>query len=562
MRFSNRWMLLSLCLIAVLAFPAAAQDDLFGGLGLPMGDPFKVRVEMQEGDGSTRQLQVHFTIPENHFLYADQLKITGGDGVQLTPDQIPEAKMKMDPFEGKEVGVFDKDVAFSYQVRGQLSEVPVTVAWQGCTDQICFPPTSKTFMVAAGKSLTADDAARTDALPGEAAEPEDLRPAPQNWKGLADRYEIVDVKSGIIKPEPMVEILQAARSGQAGRDPGIAGMLGEAGIVFQILLILLGGFLLNLTPCVLPLIPINLAIIGAGAQSESKARGFWLGGAYGLGMAISYGILGLVVLAGGKFGTLNSSPWFNLAIAFLFVMLALAMFDVYTIDLTRFRKSRAGTREKRKGSAALAFFMGSVAALLAGACVAPVVLAVLLLASNMYAAGNYAGLIFPFLLGIGMALPWPFAGAGIGFLPKPGKWMTWVKYAFGIFIIAMAIYYGRIGISLLQQRSSDEEARMIARAQSEELEEGGWIASLSQALRKGLDEDKPVFIDFWATWCKNCLVMDKTTFKDLDVRAELDDFVKLKFQAEDFNDPATKEVLDYFGVQALPTYVMLIPKDR
>ena len=88
-----------------------------------------------------------------------------------------------------------------------------------------------------------------------------------------------------------------------------------------LLIVLVGGIALNLTPCVLPMIPINLAIIGAGARAASRKRGFWLGAAYGSAMALVYGVLGVVViLTAGTFGTINASPWFNLAIAVLFVV--------------------------------------------------------------------------------------------------------------------------------------------------------------------------------------------------------------------------------------------------
>ena len=199
--------------------------------------------------------------------------------------------------------------------------------------------------------------------------------------------------------------------------------------------------MLNLTPCVLPIIPINLAIIGAGAQAGSRLRGFLLGGIYGLGMALAYGILGVVVvLTGSTFGALNASPWFNLAIAVLFVVLALGMFDIIQIDFSKWRKGKKGTK---KGSFIVAFFMGVVAALLAGACVAPVLISVLLYSSQLYSAGNQFGLLLPFLLGVGMALPWPFAGASLSFLPKPGGWMVKIKYGLGflscfwLFITAM-----------------------------------------------------------------------------------------------------------------------------
>jgi thiol:disulfide interchange protein len=83
--------------------------------------------------------------------------------------------------------------------------------------------------------------------------------------------------------------------------------------------------------------------------------------------------------------------------------------------------------------------MGAVAALLAGACVAPVVIQVVLFSSNLYAKGNAVALALPFLLGVGMAIPWPIAGAGIAALPKPGAWMVRVKQVFGVVIMATAL---------------------------------------------------------------------------------------------------------------------------
>src|SRR5262249_27859655 len=154
-----------------------------------------------------------------------------------------------------------------------------------------------------------------------------------------------------------------------------------------------------------------------------------------------YGVLGLVViLTAGTFGSINASPWFNLAIAIIFIVLGLAMFDVLLIDFSRY--SANVSSRASQGSVALAFSMGGVAALLAGACVAPVVIQVVLFSSNLYATGTTLALALPFCLGIGMAIPWPIAGAGIAALPKPGMWMVRVKQVFGVFILVTAAYYG------------------------------------------------------------------------------------------------------------------------
>ena len=333
-----------------------------------------------------------------------------------------------------------------------------------------------------------------------------------------------------------------------GNPPGVFAGLGTLATLG---LILLGGLALNFTPCVLPMIPINLAIIGAGAQNGSRQRGFALGAAYGAGMALAYGTLGLaVVLTGARFGTLNSSPWFNFGIAGVFVVLSLAMFDRMVIDLSRFQ--RTGTPDKNRSAFLVAPTMGLVSALLSGACVAPVVISVLLLATTRYQQGNFSGLLLPFVLGIGMALPWPFAGAGLSFLPRPGTWMTRVKYAFGVLILVFAGWYGWLGFSL----SSFHRHGIAPSAR------GDGIRELRTALDASRQTGKPVVVDFWANWCKNCTAMELTTLQDDTVRRRLKDFVFVQFEAERLNDPALKSILDEFGVLGLPTVVVVQPEIR
>ena len=117
------------------------------------------------------------------------------------------------------------------------------------------------------------------------------------------------------------------------------------------------------------MIPINIAIIGAGVNAGSKKRGFFLGLLYGLGITIAYGILGiLVILTGSQFGSLNSNPWFNLILAIIFLFLSLSMFGLFNIDFSAFQQKLFKNNSNR---IIIIFFMGAVSALLAGACVAP-----------------------------------------------------------------------------------------------------------------------------------------------------------------------------------------------
>ena len=231
------------------------------------------------------------------------------------------------------------------------------------------------------------------------------------------------------------------------------------------------------------------------------------------------------------------------------------MFDVITIDFTRFQQGAGSGAQRARGRLASAFAMGGVAALLAGACVAPVVIAVLVLSGNLYAQGAAIGLVLPFLLGVGMALPWPLAGGGLAFLPKPGVWMTWVKYGFGVFIFAFALYYGSLAYHGWGGARASQDVTAGVRRVSPDEEAGTWAEALGEAGAA----HKPVFIDFWATWCKNCEVMEATTFRDETVRRRLARYAVVKFQAERPDEAATKDVLDYFGIKGLPTYIVLEP---
>ncbi len=488
---------------------------------------------------------VRFSVPPEHYVYADRVSIRA-EAIELAPLQTPTPKLKSDPFSGEDVGVFDHDVAFTYRPSAlPPTGIALQVGYQACNASICFRPMTKTFTLGAKDTPSTPVATDTPTVEAEAG-----------WMAALDTFRVVDTHAGYLKPDPFIAFIEEARSGEA-RDDALRAAFETQGAWLVILLILVGGLALNLTPCVLPMIPINIAIIGAGAQAGSRARGFALGAAYGLGIALVYGVLGLlVILTGAKFGTLNASPWFNLTIAVIFIALSLAMFDVFIIDLSRFQ-AKAGP--KRQGGFITALLLGGVAALLAGACVAPVLISVLLLAADLYARGSGVGLLLPFLLGVGMALPWPFAGAGLSFLPKPGKWMERVRMGFGVLILLFALWYGKLGVSLLLGRSASAREAVVA-AQQDQVE-SGWLTSLDAALATAAETRQPVFIDFWASWCKNCLKMDKTTFKDPAVVAALESFVRVKVQAEDVSDPETKAMLDRFDAIGLPTYVVVLPRE-
>ncbi len=512
---------------------------------------------------------VNSNTPLDEFLIPTVLTVDPPAGISLEGVAFPEAILLEQAGAEQPLAVFEEEFLIGAALTLDAAlppgsyAVPGTLRYQACNDRMCFTPTTVPIQfdltVASATQtlstvrpdlfggLTLVDPAAGDPVPV----PAPSAPALDDLSVLSalEEFEVLGSTGGYLDTEAFLGFMGAAESGE-----GEQGWFEGRGPLAILALILVGGLALNLTPCVLPMIPINLAIIGAGTRAGSRMRGFALGGTYGLAMALVYGILGLVViLTAGTFGTINSSPWFNFAIAALFVVLGLAMFDVFAIDFSRLQ-SKLTMGGGEGGSFLVAFGMGAVAALLAGACVAPVVIQVIVFSSNLYSTGTTIALALPFFLGIGMAVPWPIAGAGLSFMPKPGPWMVYVKYAFGVFILLTAGYYGILSYGLFAQRWVDP-AEVTDSVQ--ELLDEGWYASLGQGLEAAQAEDKLVLVDMWATWCKNCLTMDKTTLKAPAVEAGLEDYVKVKFQAEDLDASPAKEVLKYLGGIGLPNYAIL-----
>ena len=333
------------------------------------------------------------------------------------------------------------------------------------------------------------------------------------------------------------------------------GLFEDRGALAILFIVFVGGLALNLTPCVLPMIPINLAIIGAGAQAGSRGRGSLLGATYGAAMAAVYGVLGVVViLTAGHVRHDQLEPLVQPGIAVLFVVLALAMFDVIVIDFSRFSSS-FNVGSTGRGTFLVAFAMGAVAALLAGACVAP---------------DRHSG---------GRACEQPLRDRHTGrarapLRPRPGHGAAvadrrrrhrrasddpargWCASS-----RPSASSSWRRRCTTATRRTASSTNRWVdpaeVSASVEEQLKAGWHASLDEGLALAARENKPVLIDMWATLVQELSRHGRDDAEGSAVTSALSNYVKIKFQAESPDESPAKEVMSRFGAVGLPTYVIL-----
>jgi thiol:disulfide interchange protein DsbD len=205
------------------------------------------------------------------------------------------------------------------------------------------------------------------------------------------------------------------------------------------------GVLTSLTPCVYPMIPITVALVGGGtvgAGRESRWRPLRLSLSYVIGLALVYAALGLLAgLTGTIFGTVSSNPWLYFLQANLLIVAGLLMLDVFTIRVPQSTLEWAG-RVGGGGRLGGAFAMGAVSGLVAAPCSAPVMAAVLTWVTRTRSAA--LGFIYLFAFSLGMCALLVAVGVSSGALsrlPRAGQWMLRIKRLFGLVMLGVAEYY-------------------------------------------------------------------------------------------------------------------------
>ncbi len=201
------------------------------------------------------------------------------------------------------------------------------------------------------------------------------------------------------------------------------------------------GILLTFTPCVLPMVPILSGIIVGQGENITTKKAVMLSLAYVLGTAFTYTIMGALAGATGEqLQAYFQNVWVIGGMSFVFVLMALSMFGLFTIQLPSSLQSKLSLKSDsiKGGSLPMVFLLGAISALILGACVSPVLISFLGVA---IAKGDaLLGAVMMFAMALGMGVPLIIMGFGAGkLLPKAGMWMDRIKYLFGILLMAVAL---------------------------------------------------------------------------------------------------------------------------
>ena len=352
------------------------------------------------------------------------------------------------------------------------------------------------------------------------------------------RAEVGDGGPGIVPVGVRTE--KTAAPTPADSD-GITSLINKNGLFGTLLIVFVWGLALNLTPCVWPMIPITISYFG-GSSDRNVRRTFALAVTYFLGIALTYSTLGLVAaLTGSLFGNFLQLPLVLVAIAVIFLALALSMFGLYELQPPRFLMQRATGLSAKAGFIGV-FFLGATMGIVAAPCLAPGILALLLFVGKT--GSPWLGWWMFFALSCGLGLPYivlgTFSGA-LARLPKSGMWMVWVKRVFGVVLIGAAAW-----VTLPLWRSKGVS----------------WPVYSTEAVQQAAIQGKPVVIDFSASWCGECREMERTTFRDQRVIAAGRSFFLLQVDLSNDESPTGKALTAKYQILGLPTLLFLDPAGR
>jgi thiol:disulfide interchange protein DsbD len=482
-------------------------------------------------------LTLTWQVKEGYYLYRKQVSITPAQA-SVGALQLPAGEWHEDEFYGKSE-IYRQGLRVPVTVNQADKGATLTVTYQGCADAgFCYPPETKVVPLSEVKA------------------------------------------AATVTPLP---------SGERREAP--------ADLPFSALWALLIGIGIAFTPCVLPMYPLISGIVLGGKQRLSTARALLLAFIYVQGMALTYTALGLVVAAAGlQFQAALQHPYVLIGLSAIFILLALSMFGLFTLQLPSALQTRLTLMSNRQqgGSPGGVFVMGAIAGLICSPCTTAPLSAILLYiaqSGNMWLGGGTL-----YLYALGMGLPLILVTVfGNRLLPKSGPWMETVKTAFGFVILALPVFlleriigdawgmrlWAMLGVTffawafIVSLGAKKPWMRLVqilllaaALVSIRPLQDWAFgtpasqtqahlnftqiqnVDELNSALAKA--NGKPVMLDLYADWCVACKEFEKYTFSDPQVRNALKETVLLQANVT-ANNAQDKALLKQLNVLGLPT---------
>ena len=525
---------------------------------LPVDDAFQFSAAKSENQ---ENVIVNWSIAEGYYLYQEKIS------VKLNQEETSSFDMPTfsispedynDPYFGL-MKIFKKPVQAIFKASHPplKAEDVVEIAYQGCTSGFCYPPEVKEIKVA---DLPVAQIANT---------------------------EKTSEKSTALSAQPKAEQDRLAES-----------LFNSKYAVFGFFLLGLG---LAFTPCVLPMLPLLSAIVIGQNQRPNMWRAFALSFVYVQGMALTYTLLGLIVAAIGlPFQVALQHPYVMIGLSIIFVLLALSMFGVFTLQLPSSLQTKLSllSQQQKAGAFGGVFLMGMIAGLVASPCTsAPLSGALLYVAQS---GDLFTGAITLYLLALGMGVPLILITLfGNKILPKSGMWMETVKKLFGFVMLALPVFLisrilpdewtprlwamlgtaffiwfafqmpkngtgwvfrilflvaAMISVKPLQtwvwgesQAPSAVENKAVSHVEFKKVKSE---AELQQVLA---ENNKPlVMLDLYADWCVACKEFEKETFSDPSVQKAFGDMLLLQVDMTK-NSEENRALMTKYKVLGLPT---------
>ncbi|WP_411359622.1 protein-disulfide reductase DsbD [Pseudidiomarina salilacus] len=549
-------LVLSFGLLAGSVAPTSVAQDFASGSAdpfaqdqfLPVDQAFQLDFRQQE-----QQLTIQFDIADGYYLY--QHRFGFSDNVALTEQvTLPAGESHYDEFFGESI-IYRDSVSITLQLANSAAQ-ELTLSYQGCADAgLCYPPTSVSIPINAVTSASGAAVASS-------------------------------------APQVAIDFEQVTQNSQQTTS-GLFAQLNEQPLVWVLGIFLVAGIGLAFTPCVLPMYPILSAIImGSNGEQMPTRRAFSLSFVYVQGMALTYSALGIVVaLAGLRFQAMLQHPIILIVLAVLFVLLALSMLGLYTLQLpSKWQNYLNDIQQQQRGGAHRSVFaMGALSGLIASPCTtAPLSGALLFIAQT----GDIAvGASVLYALSLGMGIPLILFGVTGGkLLPKAGAWMNVVKRVFGVVLLAVAVLFierllplavadwlwvvflSLSGLYLISSTLRDIEGGAAVLLSGVWLALAAWllvlwwpqgaheklpfsqvtsVAEIEQQLAAA-EPQQLVMLDLYADWCVACKEFERYTFSDPAVQQALSDALVLQADVT-ANNATNRALLEEYQVLGLPT---------